>query len=246
MNAVERESAARLTGVLLLGSLVAMLAGVGVVLPSGLTLNPAEPAAVLAAVHARVELHLIELAFDAFGWLALLAAGLMLAARADSPRAHVAALAGGLLSGAGLAGLLHDAGNLAVTQLAADPTDPAAAAVAEGVLLTAKWTVNLAGLLWAAATGTAACATAASGTSLPVGLRRAGVAAAASGLAAVACPGRPGPLGPPQHWSRPGTSCTCRSCSGGACWVGGNADVGGSAGRLQVRLETQPVCSGYG
>ena len=73
MNADERDSATRLTGVLLLGSLIAMLVGVGIVVPSGLTLNPADPAAVLAAVQARVELHLIELAFDVLGWLALLA-----------------------------------------------------------------------------------------------------------------------------------------------------------------------------
>ncbi|MDG4770337.1 hypothetical protein [Solwaraspora sp. WMMD792] len=191
MDAVERDSAARLTGVLLLGSLLAMLAGVGIVVPSGLTLNPADPAAALAAVHARVELHLIELAFDVIGWLALLAAGLVLAARPDGPRAHLSVLAGGFLSGAGLAGMLHDAGNLAVTQLAADPNEPAAVAVAEGVLLTAKWLVNLAGLLWVAATLAAA-----SGIALPTGLRRAGVAVAVSGAAAVVLPWTTGTDGP--------------------------------------------------
>ncbi|MDG4766678.1 hypothetical protein O7632_21640 [Solwaraspora sp. WMMD406] len=205
MSAVERDSAARLTGVLLLGSLLAMLAGVGIVVPSGLTLNSADPAAVLAAVHARVELHLIELAFDVIGWLALLAAGLVLAARADGTRSHLAAPAGGLLAGAGLAGLLHDAGNLAVTQLAADPTEPAAAAVAEGVLLTAKWMVNLAGLLWVAATVVAA-----SDTAVPTGLRRAGMAATASGLAAVVLPWTTGTAGPPPRWNSSATSCIYR------------------------------------
>ncbi|WFE29082.1 hypothetical protein O7623_07830 [Solwaraspora sp. WMMD791] len=191
MSAVERDCAARLTSVLLLGSLLAMLAGVGIAVPSGLTLNPADPAAVLAAVHARVELHLIELAFDVIGWLALLAAGLVLAARPDRPRAHLSVLAGGLLAGAGLAGLLHDAGNLAVTQLAADPSEPAAAAVAHGVLLTAKWLVNVAGLLWVAATVAAT-----SGVALPTGLRRAGVAVAVSGAAAVVLPWTTGTAGP--------------------------------------------------
>ncbi len=61
-------------------------------------------------------------------------------------------LPAGLLAAAGLAGLLHDAGNLAVTQLSADRTDPSVVAVAGAILLTAKWTVNLAGLLWVAAT----------------------------------------------------------------------------------------------
>lgn len=191
MDAVERDSATRLTGVLLLGSLIAMFAGVGIVVPSGLTLNPADPAAVLAAVQARVELHLIELAFDVLGWLALLAAGLLIAARPGPLRPALSVLAGGLLASTGLAGLLHDAGNLAVTQLAADPDAPAVAAVAQGVLLTAKWMVNLAGLLWAAATVAAAY-----GTALPVGLRRAGVAAAVSGLAAVILPWTTGTAGP--------------------------------------------------
>jgi len=150
MSAVEGDSAARLTGVLLLGSLLAMLAGVGIVVPSGLTLNPADPAAVLTAVHARVELHLIELALDVIGWLALLAAGLMLAARPDRPRAHLSVLAGGLLAGAGLAGLL-----------------------------------------WVAATLAAA-----SGIALSTGLRRAGVAVAVSGAAAVVLPWTTGTDGP--------------------------------------------------
>ncbi|MFY1649550.1 hypothetical protein ACN27J_01460 [Solwaraspora sp. WMMB762] len=145
MSAVEGDSAARLTGVLLLGSLLAMLAGVGIVVPSGLTLNPADPAAVLTAVHARVELHLIELALDVIGWLALLAAGLLLAARPDRPRAHLSVLAGGLL----------------------------------------------AGLLWVAATLAAA-----SGIALSTGLRRAGVAVAVSGAAAVVLPWTTGTDGP--------------------------------------------------
>ncbi|MFY1669681.1 hypothetical protein ACN27G_06945 [Plantactinospora sp. WMMB334] len=181
MIPTDRGCGARLTGVLLVISLLAMLGAVAVVVPSGLTLNPADPAAVLAAVHARVELHLIELGLDVIGWLALLAAGLVMAGRPGTvPHLTPAA---GLLAAAGLAGLLHDAGNLAVTQLAADPADPAAATVARGVLLTAKWTVNLAGLLWVAATAVTALA-----APLPAGLRRAGVVAALSGLAAVALP----------------------------------------------------------
>jgi hypothetical protein len=176
---------------LLLSSLTAMLAGVAVVVPSGLTLNPADPAAVLAAVHARVGLHLVELGLDATGWLALLAAGLIMVARPTTSRPHLVTLAAGLLACAGLAGLLHDAGNLALTQLAADPTDPAATTVAWAVLLTAKWTVNLAGLLWTAATVTTAL-----GTPLPTGLRRTGVVAAMSGLAAVLLPWTTGIDGP--------------------------------------------------
>ncbi|GAA0369132.1 MULTISPECIES: hypothetical protein [Micromonospora] len=49
------------------------------------------------------------------------------------------------------------------------------------MLLTAKWTVNLAGLLWAAATAVSAV-----GVDLPDRLRLAGVLAALAGLAAVA------------------------------------------------------------
>ncbi|MEU8383621.1 hypothetical protein, partial [Streptosporangium sp. NPDC048865] len=153
----DSNSRIRLTGVLLLTSLVAMVAGAAIVVPSGLTLNSADPAAALAAVGERPGLHLTELALDVLGWLALTAAGLVMSARsARAPEPHLVTLAGGLLAAAGLAGLLHDAGNLAVTQLAADPADPAAATVARAVLLTAKWAVNLAGLLWVAATAAAA------------------------------------------------------------------------------------------
>ncbi|WP_422770470.1 hypothetical protein ACN28C_27795 [Plantactinospora sp. WMMC1484] len=190
MIPTDRGCGARLTGVLLVISLLAMLAAVAVVVPSGLTLNPADPVAVLAAVHARVELHLIELGLDVIGWLALLAAGLVAAGRPGTVP-HLTTPAAGLLAAAGLAGLLHDAGNLAVTQLAADPADPVAATVARGVLLTAKWTVNLAGLLWVAATAVTALA-----APLPAGLRRTGVVAALSGLAAVALPWTTGLGGP--------------------------------------------------
>ncbi|WP_433532931.1 hypothetical protein ACQPYA_13535 [Micromonospora sp. CA-263727] len=191
MSSTDHRSAARLTGALLLSSLFAMLAGVALVLPSGLTLNPADPAAVLTVVNARVASHLIGLGLDVVGWLALLAAGLVMTTRPTGHRPQLVSLAGGLLACAGLAGLLHDAGNLALTQLAADPTDPAAAMVAWAVLLTAKWTVNLAGLLWAAATVTTAL-----GAPLPPALRRAGVIAAASGLAAVLLPWTTGIDGP--------------------------------------------------
>lgn len=160
----------KLTGVLLLTALATMVAGAIIVVPSGITLNPAEPAAALAAVRAQPVLHLVELALDVTGWLALTAAGLTMAARALLP--------GGLLACAGLAGLLHDAGNLAVTHV----TDPA---VAGAVLLTAKWTVNLAGLLWVAATVAL--------LPLSARLRRTGVLAAVSGLAAVVLPWTTGP-----------------------------------------------------
>jgi hypothetical protein len=110
----------RLIGVLLLTSLVAMMTAAAIVVPSGLTLNPADPAATLAAVGEQTGLHLIELAFDVLGWLALTAAGLAMTARpaAGVPvmTAHPAAgvpvmtahlggaMAGGLLAAAGLAG----------------------------------------------------------------------------------------------------------------------------------------------
>ncbi|MEU6723102.1 hypothetical protein ABZ917_05230 [Nonomuraea wenchangensis] len=182
----------RLTGVLLLTSLVAMIAGAAIVVPSGLTLNSADPGAALAAVGEQPGLHLTELALDVLGWLALTAAGLVMAARsAQAPGPHLVTLAGGLLAAAGLAGLLHDAGNLALTQLAARPTAPAVATVAWAVLLTAKWAVNLAGLLWVAAT-----AAAAAGVPMPAGLRVAGAVAAISGAAAVVLPWTTGTDGP--------------------------------------------------
>ncbi|SEG73939.1 hypothetical protein SAMN05444920_104127 [Nonomuraea solani] len=171
----------RLTGVLLLASLVAMIAAAAIVVPSGLTLNPSDPEAALAAVREQTGLHLTELALDVLGWLGLTAAGLVMAGRPD-----LMTLAGGLLAGAGLAGLLHDAGNLALTQLAARPT---AAPVALAVMLTAKWAVNLAGLLWVAAT-------AATAVGLPSGLRITGMIAALAGLAGVVLPWTTGVEGP--------------------------------------------------
>ncbi len=172
----------RLIGALLLTSLVAMMTAAVIVVPSGLTLNPSDPAATLAAVGEQTGLHLIELAFDVLGWLALTAAGLAMTARPGG------AMAGGLLAAAGLAGLLHDAGNLALTQLAAGP-DAVSAALA--VMLTAKWMVNLAGLLWVAATVAAA-----TGLPMPTRLRVAGLVAALSGRAAVALPWTTGTAGP--------------------------------------------------
>ncbi|MEV7228134.1 hypothetical protein AB0M79_14085 [Polymorphospora sp. NPDC051019] len=183
--------AVRLTGLLLLTSLTTMVAAAVIVVPSGLTLNPADPAATLAAVNARPGLHLLELGLDVIGWLALTGAGLLMAARARVTGPHLALLPAGLLAAAGLAGLLHDAGNLALTQLAADPADPAAITVARAVMLVAKWMVNLAGLLWVAALASATFF-----TTLPAGLRRAGVVAALSGLAAVALPWTTGTAGP--------------------------------------------------
>ena len=49
----------------------AMIVAAAIVVPSGLTLNPADPAATLTAVAERTGLHLIELAFDVLGWLTL-------------------------------------------------------------------------------------------------------------------------------------------------------------------------------
>jgi hypothetical protein len=156
----------RATGALLLGALLAMVASAAVAVPSGLTLNPADPAGALAAVHAKPGLHVLELALDVLGWLGLTAAALCLAA---------GRLASGLLAAAGLAGLLHDAFNLAVTRSAADFDDPTTVTVAGALLVTGKWTVNLAGLLWVAATAVAATG-------------RAGVLVVVSGLAAAALP----------------------------------------------------------
>ncbi|MFF3442213.1 hypothetical protein [Streptosporangium sp. NPDC002721] len=179
----------RLTGVLLLGSLIAMVAGAAVAVPSGLTLNPSDPAAALAAVGERVGPHLIELALDVLGWLALTAAGLVTAAgSAGAPRPYLVVLAGGLLAAAGLAGMLHDAGNLALTRLTAVPE---VAAAATATILTAKWTVNLAGLLWVAATAATAAA-----VPMPTALRRAGAIVVLPGLAAVALPWTTGVRGP--------------------------------------------------
>lgn len=181
----------RLTGALLLTFLTAMLTAAALVVPSGLSLNPADPAAALAAVREQTGLHLAELAVDVLGWLALTAAGLLMAATAPTASGRQpAVLGGGLLAAAGLAGLLHDAGNLALTQLAADAADPATIAVARAVLATAKWSVNLAGLLWAAATAALAAVQASRG------LRRAGALATACGLAAVTLPWTAGAAGP--------------------------------------------------
>ncbi|MEU4448039.1 hypothetical protein AB0K14_21445 [Actinosynnema sp. NPDC050801] len=47
MNTTHQTATARLTGVLMTTALTAMLAGAAVVVPSALTLNPADPAAVL-------------------------------------------------------------------------------------------------------------------------------------------------------------------------------------------------------
>ncbi|WP_327108418.1 hypothetical protein [Nonomuraea glycinis] len=197
----------RLIGVLLLTSLVAMMTAAVIVVPSGLTLNPADPATTLTAVAERTDLHLIELAFDVLGWLTLTAAGLAMTARPagglPAPTVSLAEpiaaglamtarpggpMAGGLLAAAGLAGLLHDAGNLALTQLAATTT---AASAALAVMLTAKWMVNLAGLLWVAATVAAA-----TGSPMSTRLRVAGLVAALSGLAAVVLPWTTGTAGP--------------------------------------------------
>jgi hypothetical protein len=191
MTSAHHTAMARLTGVLLLTSLTAMIAGAVTAVPSGLTLNPADPATTLAIVNAQPELHVILLGLDIVGWVALSSAALTMVARTVATGTHLAVLPAGLLAGAGLAGMLHDAGNLAVTQLAADPADPTAAAVASAVLLTAKWTVNLAGLLWVAAIAAAALC-----IPMKAGFRRAAVVAALSGLTAVVLPWTTGTNGP--------------------------------------------------
>lgn len=182
-------NASRLLGALLCAAVAFMIAGAVIAVPAGLALNPDDTAATLAAVNDRVALHLLELSLDVLGWLALASAGLGLMVLATAAGRFSGLLPAGLLALAGAAGLLHDAGNLAVTQLAGDPIDPAAIAAAEAVLLIAKWTVNLAGLLWVAAT--VAC-----GAMQPRGFRRLGFAAALSGLAAVALPWATGLEGP--------------------------------------------------
>lgn len=177
----------RPVGALLAAAIALMIASAAIAVPAGLTLNPADTAQTLEAVSARTGLHLLELALDVLGWLALTTAGLALGA--DAVRHRSADLVpAGLLAFAGAAGLLHDAGNLAVTQLAADPGETAAAT---GVLLTAKWTVNLAGLLWTAATLTAAL-----GASRSKALRFTGAVAGVCGLAAVVLPWTTGTSGP--------------------------------------------------
>ncbi|GAA1680094.1 hypothetical protein GCM10009830_28910 [Glycomyces endophyticus] len=178
-------NASRPLGGLLVAAIALMAASAAIVVPAGLTLNPADAAATLEAVRSRPGLHLLELGLDVLGWLALAAAGLAMAAGGVRERPGVVVPAG-LLALAGAAGLLHDAGNLAVTQLAADPS---AADAAAAVLLTAKWTVNLAGLLWTAAT-------AASAVGMPKVMRRSGFGAAACGLAAVVLPWTTGTAGP--------------------------------------------------
>lgn len=187
MNITDHIAAARLTGALLLISLTSMIAGAAIVLPAGLTLNPSDPADALAAVSGNVALHLTELGLDVLGWLALTAAACALGAHQAMAGRHLAMLPAGLLAAAGLAGMLHDAGNLAVTQLAADPSN---AASAGAVLLTAKWTVNLAGLLWIAATAATALL-----IPMSVRLRRTGQIAALCGLVGITLPWTTGTSG---------------------------------------------------
>lgn len=191
MTITDHNAAPRLAGALLLTAIALLIAGASIVVPAGLTLNPADPAAALQAVHVRPGLHLLELALDVSGWLALAAAALALAVHAVASRRFATLLPAGLLALAGAAGMLHDAGNLAVTQLAAAPADAAVLPVAEGLLLQAKWAVNLAGLLWVAATAAAALWSAPSKA-----LRRCGFVAALCGLAAVVLPWTTGTGGP--------------------------------------------------
>ena len=127
-------------------------------------------------------------------------------------------MAGGLLAAAGLAGLLHDAGNLALTQLAATTT---AASAALAVMLTAKWMVNLAGLLWVAATVAAA-----TGSAMSTRLRVAGRSRPSPGSPPWCSPGRPERPARRRRWNSSGTSSTCRSCCGTAFWAGGHCEAG--------------------
>jgi hypothetical protein len=188
MTAIDHNAASRLTGALLLAAIACLIAGAAIVVPTGLTLNPADPAEALRAVHDRPGLHLLELALDVCGWLALTSAALTAAAASARSGHRMALVPAGLLALAGAAGMLHDAGNLAVTQLAAAPGDPAVAEAARALLLHAKWGVNLAGLLWVAATAAAASSSERS--------RRTGLLAALSGLAAVVLPWTTGTAGP--------------------------------------------------
>lgn len=183
-------AAARLTGALLLAAQALMIAGAAIVVPAGLTLNPDDVAGTLAAVREHVVLHLVELALDVLGWLALATAGLAMAAHGAMAGNRLSLLPAGLLALAGTAGVLHDAGNLAVTQLSGDPAYLTIGA-AEALLLSAKWTVNLAGLLWVAAT-----ALAVRYVPVPGGIRRAGALVVLSGLAGVVLPWTTGTDGP--------------------------------------------------
>lgn len=191
MTITDHHAAPRLAGSLLLTAIASLIASASIVVPAGLTLSPADPAGALRAVHDKPGLHLLELALDVSGWLALTAAALALAVHAVASGRFAALLPAGLLALAGAAGMLHDAGNLAVTQLAATPADAAVFPVAEGLLLQAKWAVNLAGLLWVAATAAAGMWSARSKA-----LRRFGFVAALSGLAAVVLPWTTGTGGP--------------------------------------------------
>ncbi|HEU5129796.1 MAG TPA: hypothetical protein VFU12_17590 [Glycomyces sp.] len=188
---ITHHNVSRTAGALLLSAVALMTASAAVAVPAGLALNPQDPAATLRAVQDRVGLHLLELGLDVLGWLALTGAALALAVCAVTAGRPAHAVPAGLLALCGTAGLLHDAGNLAVTRLAADPADPVTAATAEAVLLTAKWGVNLAGLLWVSATAAAVCL-----PGRPAGRRRAGAVAALSGLAAVVLPWTTGTDGP--------------------------------------------------
>jgi hypothetical protein len=191
MTITDHNAAPRLAGALLLTAIALLITSASIVVPAGLTLNPDDPAGALRAVHGRPGLHLVELALDVSGWLALAAAALALAVHAVASGRFAALLPAGLLALAGAAGMLHDAGNLAVTQLAATPDVAAVLPVVEGLLLQAKWAVNLAGLLWVAATGAAALWSTESTV-----LRRFGFVAALSGLAAVVLPWTTGTGGP--------------------------------------------------
>lgn len=154
--------------------------------------HPFQPAQfghpVPAAVAERPGLHLLELALDVLGWLALTAAGLVLL------RLHpLLVTAGGLITAAGVAGMLHDAGNLAVTHLVAAPGDHAVQTAATATLWTAKWGVNIAGMLWISGTAAALLP-----RHLPAGFRITGTAALACGIASVALPWLSGSDGPDQ------------------------------------------------
>lgn len=188
MTTTDHHAASRCSDALLLTAIASLVASAAIVIPAGLTLHPADPAGALRAVHDRPGLHLLELGLDVIGWLALTAAALAMAAAAARSGRWNALIPAGLLALAGAAGMLHDAGNLAVTQLAATPADPAVAAAARALLLQAKWGVNLAGLLWVAATAAAAPSSGKFG--------RVGLGAALCGLAAVVLPWTAGTAGP--------------------------------------------------
>lgn len=115
-----------------------------------------------------------------------------MAARAPAGGSYPGILSWGLSACAGPAGMLHDAGHLAVTQLAAAPDDPVLVTAAGTAHLTERWTVDLAGLLPVSAIA----AVVVPGRPMRRARRWTGAIAAPFGLVAVVPPWTTGVAGP--------------------------------------------------